>query len=247
MQTVIVISPEYLTGIYKEAKKYSFVIQGYGSFANAINGLHKVPAKDLLGVACLLYTIPQVGSKEYEAFNELLHLITLYEDEKRFVVITQTSSVKFRNEIKGIHGADIVLFDEEEEITDITINQKIFGTVLKKTREPYIFEKKKVLGEESSNVDFWKLKLDTVLSEDELQLMSPIAMLDDAQQTVLNDRACARFRDNKNRLLLAVRQYEILKLFKEDVSVIRAEINMLLEKEDVDTILWCIIRCLLGG
>ena len=64
MKTIVIISPDYLTAVYEESKKYSFLIQGYGSFKQAIDGLLKVNSNELMGVGYLGYSLPLVDSNE---------------------------------------------------------------------------------------------------------------------------------------------------------------------------------------
>lgn len=245
METIVVVSPEYLTAIYNETKKYSFAIQGYGSFADAVKGILKVPAKDLLGVACLVYSLPMPGSTEYKALQQLLTTLTYFEDEKRFVVVTQNATNRKGSELFKYEHVDVMLFDSEEDVTDITINQTIVGNLLKKTKKPYHLNdtvEQCRLGDDPCN---WRLQYNHALSENELVLLSPVTKLDSIQQTLEKDRAFQRFEEKKNELYQLSRKLIVLKAFGQSDRLLVKTVRKLLEISKVSGTEWCTIKCLL--
>ena len=61
MGTIFMISPSFLDAAFTEAKKYDFVLQGYGSFEMGIQGLVKINVIDLLGIVLLVENEKQLG------------------------------------------------------------------------------------------------------------------------------------------------------------------------------------------
>ena len=130
MKTIVIISPDYLTAVYEESKKYSFLIQGYGSFKQAIDGLLKVNSNELMGVGYLGYSLPLVDSNERKNMEKFLQLCDLFDDKKRFVFITQIAAADLIGLAKKYKNVEFVKFDNETEVTDLLINQSLFGTIL---------------------------------------------------------------------------------------------------------------------
>lgn len=245
METIVVISPEYLTAIYNETKKYSFAIQGYGSFASAVDGILKVPAKDLLGVACLLYSLPMSGSTEYEALHQLLTTLTYFEEEKRFVVVTQSVTNRKSSGLFAYENVDVMLFDSEEDVTDITINQVIVGNLLKKTKKPYRLNDTEVCNLPEEIINDWRLQYNRALSENELLLLSSVVKRNSVAQTLEEDRAYRRFTEAKNELYQLSRKLVILRSLGQSDRTLIKTVRKLVEISKVSRTEWCTIKCLL--
>ena len=92
MKTIVIISPDYLTAVYEKSKMYSLLIQDYGRFEQAIDGLLKVNSNELMGVGYLGYSLPLVDSNERKNMEKFLQLCDLFDDKKRFVFITQIAA-----------------------------------------------------------------------------------------------------------------------------------------------------------
>lgn len=60
MGTIFMISPSFLDAAFTEAKKYDFVLQGYGSFKMGVQGLVKINVIDLLGIVLLVENEKQI-------------------------------------------------------------------------------------------------------------------------------------------------------------------------------------------
>lgn len=235
----MVISPDYLTAAFNEVKKYSFVMQGYGNFGLACNGITKVNSKDLLGVAYVSYRLPPSGSSEFRNMLEFLKLLNLMEDKKCMVFVTQIASANLRAVLQDFLNVDVYGAFNEIEITDSVFNRKIFGTILLHNRKPYLLD---VFNKEEKPS---KLKDDSydqfIVNPEIMQCIEPIAKLNSAQLVIENDKACEHFLSIENQLLYLIRKFLILQKFGDDTSALRGAIEKQLQNitDDVD---WVILK-----
>lgn len=219
MKTIMIISPQYLEAIFTEAKKYSFVIQGYGTFKLACKGVTKVVASELLGVAFVADNLPREGSKEYESFIALLNLLSSMNREIKFSIVLKNN---ISNEyFKIFKQYDLINFYGRtgvENITNTLIGQNVFGSLILSTEEPYALKEKKV--EVFENPVLPTICVDPLISPYLLQCVSDVAQ-DDEKRVLRSDSAYLRYVNDENTILASMRKFIILKTFgKQDDSLL---------------------------
>lgn len=241
MKIIMVISPDYLSAVYEESKKYSFMIQGYGSFAEACKRLLRVNSGNLLGIAYLGENLPQAGSKEYKAMCEFMKYCDLLEDSKKMVFVIQGAEQGLSQATKELKQLRVFVTSGEPVITDSVINKQIFGSILLDTREAY-----KLQEDNSStrdNNDDFLLQYTPMIGQMYLQCFSPIEVLSTAQETLENDQVYKSCKDNENSLLALLRKRCIQKKF--DISDTRLdEVIKSSIAELNDDVAWCLCNLL---
>lgn len=239
------VSPDYLSAIYNEARKFSFVIQGYGSFEMAIEGLLKVNCAELIGVGYLSYGLPAQGTTEYESMLKFLGLCELLEDVKPVMFVTQTAASGLNALAKKYPGIDIMLVDGEAEITDTLINQSLFGNILCKVKEPYKLSKSVAVDKESHSDD-WKLHVEPILQKSILQCLTAIDVFDTMELTLENDKPFRAFVENGDQLLASLRKQMVLKKAgctdKTALEALQLKIDGIAEAAN-----WCVLTAILEG
>lgn len=246
MKTIIVISPEYLSAIYKEAKKYSFVIQGYGSFKYACDGLTKVNSSDLLGVIYAGRTIPQKGEKEYTYMEGFLALCELFEKSKSILFVTQSAASGFLKAAKSFSKSRILLRENEIEMTDSLINQGMFGTILRESGSPYVFDEKTFVGNDYENDMSWKIGLSPIVNSDISQILRPVDILESAELTLENDEPFQKFIKSGNRGFALLRKKIIQSKYGITDKVLDEGISNYVSQIS-DSVEWCAVQTLMVG
>lgn len=242
MKTIIVISPEYLTALQEESDKYSFCIQGYGSFSLANNGLIRVNSGELLGVAYVSYALPSKDTQEYTAMLKFLRLCDLMDDSKKMIFVLQTSGAALSAVAKEFTNLRIFIRENEELITDATINKGVFGSILLDNTNAYKLEEpdKETTIEDKRT---WLLQIDTIVNPGVLECMSPIDILGDVQLTLENDCVYNRLVEAGDHLLSLIRKKRILKEF----GIVNHVLNTAIE-QNISTIAdeatWCVYHVL---
>ena len=193
VKTIVVISPCYLEAVFKEAEKYSFVIQGYGNFKLAQKGIVYTNASDVLGFAYLGNSLPSDGT-EKKAFQGFLGYINLMEMNKKFLSIVQDNSslaAYALKKYKHLRFAELRGFDY---VTDSLLNKSLFGSILLDNYEPYIFEdKNEYSGYVGSNV---VLEYSPVVPGILFETLSTVHNLDTVEDTFSNDIILQRYRED---------------------------------------------------
>lgn len=244
MKTIVIISPDYLTAVYEESKKYSFVIQGYGSFKQAINGLLKVNDSELMGVGYIGYTLPLIDSNERRDMESFLQMCNLFENRKRMVFITQTVATELNLLAKKYENVELVKYDNESEITDLLINQSLFGTIMYATMIPY---KLNPIKEDNFEYEITELRKgrSAIFDYDCEQLLKKIEKMTTVEETLENDKVFLYYSENKNKLFQTVRKYQVLKLFGKLNIVAQKNLEELVNSTVKNPEQWCFLKTLI--
>lgn len=244
MKTIVIISPDYLTAVYEESKKYSFVIQGYGSFKQAINGLLKVNDSELMGVGYIGYALPLIDSNERKDMESFLQMCNLFENRKRMVFITQTVATGLNLLAKKYENVELVKYDNELEITDLLINQSLFGTIMYATMIPY---KLNPIKEDNFEYEITELRKgrSLIFDYDCEQLLKEIEKMTTIEETLENDKVFLYYSENKNKLFQTVRKYQVLKMFGKLNIVAQKNLEELVNSTVKNPEQWCFLKTLI--
>lgn len=233
-KTIFVISPMYLEVIIKEAKKFMFDLQGYGSFALAKDGILKVNACDLLGFAFVSDSVPKIGSEEYKSMMEFLNLCNLMGNFKFTLVLRNSLSSKYVEKIKGFKNLSFYLANGFEYVTDSVIHSNVFGSLLMTSVDPYVLKAEEPI--QPRNFECPTLKLNIPVSGYVLNCLLPISKLTSVSQTLEYDSVYQDYvRDNS--ILADLRKVMIQKEFAEncvnELSVLRSKLEVMVSSGDV--------------
>lgn len=213
MKTIVVISPCYLEAVFKEAEKYSFVIQGYGNFSLAQKGIIYTNASDVLGFVYLGDALP--GSvDDKKAMAGFLKQVNLMMMDKKFLFIVQENPnfTAFNlKKYKYLRFMELCGFDY---VTDTLINKSLFGSILLDNYEPYIFEDKE---EHSVYVGSnTVLEYCPVVPGILFETLSTVHNLDSMDDTFSNDSVLQHYREDS--LVTSVRKLVIAKKCSWDLQ-----------------------------
>lgn len=207
MKSIIMISPSYLEVAYKEALKYDFTLQGYGSFENGSKGLLKVNVSDILGYVYFANQMPD----NLESFEEFLYRCNLYGNNKNFLIALIDT--------KGIHDIDYQKYSNltfsyiaiSEVVTDLVINRDIFGSILLHNYQPYIFEEKQA---QSINFgDVYKLRYEPLFSSYILRCLYSVNRLETFEETLQADMVYHEYVKDSS-VLAEIRKFYIKTYFE---------------------------------
>ena len=231
---ILVISPTYLSTIDKQALKYSFDLQGYGTFQLALQNLKRVDWCNLLGVAFVSDRLPKGEEfKRLISFCSILNKCGSYRfvfvtrevmDHQKFAVLKQYSSLDMR-ESSG-----------HEYISDTVIHRQVFGSLLNGKEEMY--KLKDDVPETLSRFECPVLHLHSVINGHALQCISDIDALDSLQHTLEFDRVYQQYLKDKS-VLAGLRKIFIAARFNEvsedELVAIERKFKDLLLKGTVST------------
>ena len=237
MKIIFVISPDYLEVIYNQAIGYDFYIQGYGSIEAAMQGLVKTNISDILGFA-------YVADKLDDDLNPLANfidrcdmLVVNSKKRRKFIFALQdTTGLMNIFNIRKYEGIKAMYVPQLDVVTDVVINQNIFGSILLDNYKPYIL--KEDVKKESPNWTHKKLQYSPLFSQVYFDCLQPPDCLDSYEQTLLYDKVYQDFL-GFNPILAKIR----------DV-IIRREFNLDSNKEELielvnDNTSFCIYRALI--
>lgn len=240
MRTMFVVSPGYLNAFFSEAKKYSFHLQGYGSFTHACSGIYKVNSADIMGIVYLDEKLPESGSAEYKYLRRFLRLCNLFEEQKKMVFISKNQQYlkKLAGETPRVKMSFIQL---EEHVTDTVINKLAFGSILCGVETPYV-EK---IAYEPVEYEDNSIGINSVQWFDGsiLKCLDTVYILQSYEDTLDNDvvyQECIRIGDT---ILALIRKKIILKKFHENTDRVDELIKALIGDIKSDE-RWCLVNAL---
>ena len=182
MKVIFVISPDYLEVCFKEAKGYSFFLQGYGSVEEATKGLIKTNVSDILGFVYLASTLPD----DLNPLVDFMVKCNLMHGNKKFLFALSDNSnlSNIFNAVKFDY-LKISYLPNVEVVTDSVINRDVFGSILLDNYKPYLFtpEEKPVL----SDFSFNKMVYKPLFPDSFLDCLQPVEKLDSVERTLLYD------------------------------------------------------------
>lgn len=212
MATIFVVSPMYLEIIIRESKRFSFDLQGYGSFELAKKGLLKVNATDLIGYGFISDSMPNIETAEYNNMLEFLNLCNLM-GKRKFVVITRNAlQGRYVGVLKQFSNLEFYVSSGNEYITDSLINTNVFGSLLMTVREPY-----KLKPDEKQSIKEFvcpTMHLVPAVNNFMLQCLDPISKLESIEQTKEYDSIYQDYVKTKSVLAL-LREIRILSKYEK--------------------------------
>lgn len=200
METIFVVSPEYLSAVFAESKKYDFQLQGYGSFRSAVKGIVRVNAQDLLGIAFLGETLPRTGSGEYANMLECFRMCDLMQSDKKAVLIVRSGVAGAAKDLKQFRNVRVYEVSGYDVVSDTLINRSLFGSILLDSYEPYRIKKEKTGS--FGQVLNPKLECRPVVGEQLLSCISEVDVLDTLKHTVEYDNVYNTLKDMGSELEL---------------------------------------------
>lgn len=202
----------YLEVIIRESRRFSFNLQGYGSFELAKAGLLKSNASDLAGYAFVNDSVPNIGSQEFNHMMEFLNLCNLM-GRKKFVIVTRSAlQGKFASVLKRFEILDFYAASGNEYITDSIISTNVFGSLLMTVKQPY-----KLKPEEKQSLKEFTcptVQLVPAVNYFLLQCLEPISKLESIEQTSEYDTIYQDYLKTKT-ILAELRKARIMHVHKQ--------------------------------
>lgn len=233
MKVIIVISPEFLEAICKEGEKYSFQIQGYGSFLKAADRLIYTNVEDILGFAYLGRNLPERGTEEGKAMYRFLRLCNRMDANKKFLFLLQG---QMRSEVtktlRPFKSLKIAYQDGIEFVTDTLINKQLFGSILLDNYEPYLLKEEKREEDYFLQRDF-QIPITTfvpIVPEILFQVLEEVHFMDSLEDTFETDLILQRYP--KNDVVILFRKILIIRKMKGDSSKLENSLFGILKDYD---------------
>lgn len=222
------ISPDYLESAFKESEKFSFELQGYGSFAAACKRLVYINFTDVLGFIYLCETPCSAGSKEYQAMLEFFNLVNLSGCNKKFLIVSRSGLNDLIPVFKRYDGIRFAVLSSVEFVTDRIFDRDIFGSILLDNYEPYVMSKEQPvsLGEYACP----SFNCESVIPGTLFDVEQKVYTLENVKDTLENDIVLQTYEGNN--IIQALRKIVILRTMGESVTECVAELRKLIEKLD---------------
>lgn len=193
MKIIFVISPDYLDSIFKEAKKYDFSIQGYSTVQDAAKGLLKTNVFDILGFVFVSRTLP----KDLSVLHGFMELCNSMQTRRKFLFALNDNSRLFELfRDGGFQYLDIAYLNEIEVMTDIEINQNIFGSILKYNYDPYKLDDKERPSLAKGNLP--RLEYRPIINKYPLNVLEGVHVADTVDNTLKYDKIYGEYRESEN-------------------------------------------------
>lgn len=224
MGSIIMVSPNYLEASYKEATKYDFTLQGYGSPNLASKGLLKVNSSAILGFVYLADKLPE----DIVSFEEFLYRCNLISNGKKFLFALLNWSNLGNLDLSKYDNLNFKLFKIDEVVTDTVINRYVFGSILLANYEPYIFNPTENMSLPSFGT--YTLQYKAIFSELVLQCLHRVNLCNTYEETIEQDEVYHHYC-NINSDLANFRAFYIKTFFYNYVdmgvlnSIVESKIN----------------------
>lgn len=193
MKVIFVISPDYLDSIFKEAKKYDFGIQGYSTVQDAAKGLLKTNVFDILGFVFVSRTLP----KDLSVLHGFMDLCNSMQARRKFLFALNDNSRLFELFREGgFEYLDIAYVNEIEVMTDIEINQNIFGSILRYNYDPYKLDEKEKPSLAKGNLP--RLEYKPIINKYPLNVLEEVHIADTVETTLKYDKIYEEYRETEN-------------------------------------------------
>lgn len=203
MKIIFVISPDYLDPIFQEAKNYDFGIQGYSTVQDAAKGLLKTNVFDILGFVFASRTLP----KDLSILKVFMELCNSMQTRRKFLFALNDTSRLFELFKDGTYEyLDIAYVNEIEVMTDIEINQNIFGSILKYNYEPYLLEEKPGFNLAKGSIP--RLEYKPIINKYLLNVLEDVHVADTVENTLKYDKVYEEYTsaDNPDMALCKLRE-----------------------------------------
>lgn len=242
MGTIFVVSPWYLNSIYKEAQKYSFDLQGYGTFKSAISGITKVNACDLLGLAFVGKHLPESKNKGFKDMLDFFQLCDLMASNKKFIIATEVPIAPWLPVFKKYKHIRFIEPSAYDVMSDVVINKQVFGSILLDNSKAYLMG---IPQQETPMYDSPRIEYVPLFADALIQCVRKVEILDTTERTLDNDDTYRRFRSDKSFLQYFRAYYvSILTEDLDSVSQICETITAILEEQEANTEVWCSLLAL---
>lgn len=243
MGVILVVSPEYLEKVLQESKKFSFGLQGYGTFRKAVNGVMRINASDYLGFAYVANSMPSIHSKEYNYMLDFLTCCDLMQSNKKFVfVVAEGVSSAYLKKLKMFTHLRFFQSKKFDYMSDLIINNNLFGSILLDNYEPYKLTAASEQRQRSYTGN--PLKYVPVINEAAALCVSKVDKLDTLQHTLENDAAYQMYCTSKSAMA-ALREYMVMCSFDLDCSAVREKAQKSVDTLASDASAWCLASSLL--
>lgn len=197
MKVVIVVSPVFLKAVCEEGEKYSFQIQGYGSFQKAADRLMYTNVEDVLGFAYLGTNLPGKDTEEGKAMYRFLKLCNRMDANKKFLFLLQG---QMRGDViktlRTFKKLKIVYQDGIEFVTDILINKQLFGSILLDNYEPYLLKQQESEKEKKEMGSVPVTSFVPVVPSILFQVLEEVHFMDSLEDTLETDLVLQRCQGN---------------------------------------------------
>jgi len=241
LEIIYVVSPDYLESIFLESKKYSFDIQGYGSLTRAKSGLKYTNVSEILGYAYVSTKFPERGSKEFGQFLDFLRLCSLAGSDTKFLVITTVPVGGAVQSLKEFPGLRFSLYVAEDGITDIVIDQNLFGSILLDNYEPYLLKEREK--ESLGSLQCPVLRFNPVVPDYFFEVFSQVHSMGSVKETIRNDPVVAMYGGSGSAFAM-LRKIAIMVHLHEDYSSYEEQFYRLVQEEDAKS--YGLLLALLG-
>lgn len=211
MSVIFMVSPDYLEVLYKEASKYKFGLQGYGSFKLACSGVHKTNPLDIIGYAFILENFPELQSSEGKSMLKLLRMINDFETPKDVVFAVVNGQPRLNDLAKKFTRVKFSYVLEANPLTDTIINRDVFGSLLLSAYKPYVFQDETSfkLGDFGSPI----LRYTPLFNQYSLQCLSDAACLDSVEHTLEEDVPFREYTLSNDEIMQLLRKAKVFKEF----------------------------------
>lgn len=242
MGVIFVVSPVYLEAVLTESKKYSFDLQGYGTFRRAVKGLVTLNAADCLGFAFVGESLPKKGSSEYKEMLDFYNRCNMMGASKKVVLIANSMPQGCLKVFRQFSNLRFVAAGSFDFMTDTLINKNLFGSILLDNYEPYAL--KKHAPERKREFVCDTLKYSPVVNAATTDCIRPFEKLETLQLTLENDPVYQGYRRTGSSML-AMRKYFITKSFTDDCTSELSAAQQSVEMLRGDVPAWCLAMCML--
>lgn len=229
MKSIIIISPHYLESIFKESKKYSFMIHGYGTAQKAKNSLIYANLEEILGFALVYDTLPSANSKEFKDIVEFARLCNSMKSNRKFLVVTRGNAAELGASLKEFKNLRFFVVQNLEYITDVVINKNVFGSILLDNYQPYELRKEEKVS--INDIESTTLSFTPCIPGYLFEIFTKVLKLETVEDTVLYDKCYLKYK-TINPIVADLRRIFIMEQFSEDTS--DEEVLLLKQIETLD-------------
>lgn len=212
MGTIFTISKKYLSSLLEESEKFSFKLQGYSNFSDALIGIIKVNIVDLQGFI-YLDDKAETNLEDFKKFILLCNNICQYKPLKFIIALKDGQGIV--EIVKGlkVQNLKMRLVDEFAEITDTLINNRLYASILSDNKNPYLIDGEK---EENSlilgNTNF--IKYQSLFSSNTLSILDKPAKMENKELTKRQDLLYQSYL-KLDSILAMLREIQIDTMFGE--------------------------------
>ena len=216
------ISPEYLHTLAKEAAPYDFNIQGYTSVQSAIDNVYKTNIQDFLGFCYVGNTVVTYW-KELQEFLSLINRMCYATPKKVLFALKNITGLSKVLQDQDYPNLKICYLLEFDVLTDVIVNQKIFGSILLDNFEPY--QLTPIEPEQHVVFEPNRLSWEPLFPEEVLACLEPVEPLGTFSNTKVHDKPLSGI----------LREHRELYVIRE--NMIRGELGLSVDWKTLNSLL----------